>query len=253
MCRMIAKVSKVESSIMEEMTKCPYSLHYLSANGKVIDGNKERGEHRDGCGIALVNNNNILIEKRDREHAWDDSYIDFVNKAKSKIFIAHNRQTSKGLETNIEGSHPFHLFANGLSYAFSHNGTVYNYIDEAKKRNTSDTLIFFEHLIKQNESNTPQQILKRLEHIKATTNFSSLTAFLMSPAFLIAWRIFDEHDKEKISKREDYYTLYTKESDDNIVISSEPLDDDEWDMMPNNEALIITPMESQLTIEEVTL
>jgi predicted glutamine amidotransferase len=250
---MIAKVSKTESGIMEEMIKCPYSLHYLSQHGNILYGTNAKGEHRDGCGIALVNGSNIVIEKRDKEHCWDDSYIDFVSKAQSKIFIAHNRQTSKGLNSTVEGAHPFFISAHGVPYAFSHNGTVHDYIPEAQKRNTSDTLIFFEHLVKQDGDNTPGKILERLEHISKTTSYSSLTAFLMSPTYLIAWRIYNTSDKEKAVKHERYYTLYNKESNDNIVISSEPLDDDMWDSIPNNSALVITPTNSEIKIEEVTI
>lgn len=72
----------------------------------------------------------------------------------------------------------------------------------------------------------------------------------MSPEYLIVSRIFNENEKEKIEEREDYYTLYAKEGNDNIVISSEPLDDDMWDLLPNNSGLVITPQKDQLKIEE---
>ncbi|MEP7170770.1 MAG: class II glutamine amidotransferase, partial [Bacteroidota bacterium] len=248
MCRMIAKASVRETSIMDEMLNCPYSLEYLSEHGRQPDEPSQRGNHRDGCGMAFIQNNTTEIHKRDRDHALDDSYIHTVREARSKLFIAHNRLASAGLESRVEASHPFELFSQGSKYAFSHNGTIYNFVDEAKKRNTSDSFIFLEHLISKTELNDDETIIKRIISIAQSAAFSSMIAFLLAPDHLMAWRIFNEQDKSKLEKRILYYTMYMKLSKNNIVFSSEPLDDEGWTLMPNNTLLSVKPTGNRLVI-----
>src|SRR5580765_642941 len=102
MCRMIAKVSTTEASIMEEMFLCPTSLQYLSQNARQPDAPWERGQHNDGCGMAFVQNGKLESHKRDKETAWDSSYQSIASNSRSKSFIAHNRLASEGLNTSVE-------------------------------------------------------------------------------------------------------------------------------------------------------
>jgi predicted glutamine amidotransferase len=241
MCRMIAKISVNETSIMDEMLNCPYSLEYLSEHGRQPGNPSERGNHRDGCGMAFIRKDTTEVHKRDREHAWDDTYIQIAREARSKLFIAHNRLTSAGLESSVEGSHPFELFAQGSTYAFSHNGTIYNFVEEAKKRRTSDSNLFLEHLISKSEPNDDENIIMRLTAIANYSDYSSMTAFLLAPDRLIVWRIFNEKDVSKVEKRKTYYTMYMKLSKNNVVFSSEPLDDEGWTLMPNNALVSVKP------------
>ncbi|MEO5572238.1 MAG: class II glutamine amidotransferase [Bacteroidia bacterium] len=238
---MIAKVSLQETSIMDEMLNCPYSLEYLSEHGRQPNDPVKRGDHRDGCGMAFISKDRTYIHKRNREDAWNDSYIQTVKEARSKLFIAHNRLTSAGLESTIEGSHPFELFAQGSSYAFSHNGTIYNFVDEAKKRNTSDSFLFLEHLISKSEPNDDESIITRLTALASYAEYSSMTAFLLASDRLLVWRIFNDNDPSKNEKRNMYYTKFLKLSANNIVFASEPLDDKEWALLPNNTLISAKP------------
>lgn len=240
MCRMIAKVAVHETSVMDEMMNCPYSLEYLSEQGRQPDNPAQRGQHRDGCGMAFIHSNRTEIHKRDRDHAWDDSYIQTVRDARSKFFIAHNRLASGGLKPMVAASHPFSHFAQGNTYAFSHNGTIYNYLDEAKSRGTSDSYIFLEKLISETEPNDDENIIKRLTHIAKTTQFTSMIAFLLAPDRLLVWRIFNE--SEKTEDRNLYYTMYMKLAHESVVFSSEPLDDGSWTLLPNNTFVAVKPL-----------
>lgn len=243
---MIAKASVAETTIVDEMLLCPHSLKYLSENGKQPDNPNERGKHLDGCGMAFVKNNAVVIEKRDREHAWDNSYVQLSNNAKSKLFLAHNRLTSAGLESRVEGSHPFALTANGVSYGFSHNGTIYDFVDEAKKRNTSDSFLFMEHLVLQNQSNDDASVIARLKKVLSTATFSSATGFLIQPERLMVWRAFN--DKENLAVRNEYYTMFMKLKQNETIFSSEPLDDEPWALMPNYSLISVTPQGNNLQI-----
>jgi predicted glutamine amidotransferase len=61
MCRMLSKVSINETSIMDEMLSCPYSLQYLSENGRQPENPAQRGNHNDGCGLAFFEKENLQI------------------------------------------------------------------------------------------------------------------------------------------------------------------------------------------------
>ncbi len=251
MCRMIAKASVTPTNIIDEMLLCPHSLKYLSENGKQPDNPNIRGQHLDGCGMAFITDNTTEIHKRDRSHAWDASYIEIVKQAKSNLFLAHNRLTSAGLESRVEGSHPFAITANDVQYAFSHNGTIYDFVDDAKKRNTSDSQLFFEHLVLQNAVNSEEEIITRLKKIISTTTYSSATGFLLHPQSLMVWRSFNQNEKFEI--RNAYYTMYMKLKHNQVVFSSEPLDDEPWVLMPNQSLISVSPLNSKLKLNFYSL
>jgi predicted glutamine amidotransferase len=254
MCRMLAKISLQESSIMEEMLQCPYSLQYLSENGRQSSNPEQRGHHRDGCGIAFVDQSGMHIEKRRREEAWDASYIQTVREARSKVFIAHNRRTSQGLETRLEGTHPFSLEKNGIRFAFCHNGTAESYVPEALARGTADTQLFFEELIATTNHFTTEAIAESVQRIARKTQYDSISGMLITDRNeLFVWRIHDE-SPDRIERLSSYYTLYLSFRKGSVVIASEPLDDSPWVLLPNKTFLGIVPNnESTLLLEYKSL
>lgn len=232
MCRMLSKASFREVSPVSEMLNCPYSLKYLSTQGRQPSDPATRGNHNDGCGMAYFENGNLKIEKRDKEHAWDQSYVDALKKVSSKVFIGHNRLTVAGLQSNYSGTHPFYMKKGDKEFAFSHNGTIYDFIEEAKARDTSDSFIFMEKLLQEPDF-SEEFVLKQLKSIALETKYSSMIGFLMTKDKLMVWRGFDESDKELLAKRELYYTMYMQLNKEGVVFSSEPLDNGSWTLMPN--------------------
>ena len=220
MCRMIAKVSIAETSILEEMLMCPYSLSYLSENGRQPTDPEMRGKHHDGCGIAFAKNGNIEVHKRSKQDAWNDSYRNLISSQRSGLFIAHNRLASQGLEMSENGAHPFSLDAGGKTFALCHNGGIRTYIDEAIREQTSDSFLFLKKLIDISGNNDASLIFDRLREIRNQTSYSSLCAFLLSDNELFAWRIYWTHDLSKISLYEKYYTLYLSFRNDILLIAS---------------------------------
>ena len=248
MCRMIAKASITETSIMDEMLNCPHSLQYLSTEGRLPDNPKHRGHHRDGCGVAFVVNNKIEIHKRGSKNAWNDSYIKIINQARSHLFLGHNRLASAGLESKVESSHPFEITAQGIPYGFSHNGTIYSLVDEAKQRGITDSELFFESLISSTENNSEEQILQRLKALIKEYTYNSITGFLLSPRKLMVWRVFNESDSTKQEDYNLYYTMYMKLSKGTVVFSSEPLDNEPWALLPNNSYVSVEPDTDKLKV-----
>jgi len=249
MCRMIAKVSSTEASITEEMFLCPTSLHYLSQNGRQPDTPWERGDHNDGCGLAFVNNESIDIHKRDKENSWDESYQSVVQQSRSKIFIAHNRLASKGLNTSVDAAHPFFYMPGDTPYALSHNGSIKTFMTEAKELGTSDSNILLRKIVDKKESNPSLDIADIVSEIAGVTDYNSMCAFLMLPNEIMIWRIYNEKNAADIPVYEAYYTLYINLRSGNVIVSSEPLDEGNWHLLPNKTFLKIKPSSDYVHLE----
>lgn len=253
MCRMIAKVSPEASAIIEEMLLCPTSLSYLSQNGKQPSAPWLRGKHNDGCGLAFLNQGNIEIHKRDKATAWDESYQSIVKKANSQLFIAHNRLASKGLKASLEGAHPFYYKPNETPYAFSHNGSIASYHNEAVAKEISDSQILFHNLIDEKEKNQDRSFSSIVSDIAGSKSYDSLCGLLMSPDTLYAWRIYNESNPDKQEIYEAYYTLYLSMRKGSIVIASECLDTGSWLLLPNNTFISIRLCKNSLQIDYTAL
>lgn len=247
MCRMFSKASFKEVSPINEMLSCPYSLKYLSEQGRQPDNAELRGNHKDGCGMAFFENGKLKIEKRDKLHSWDKSYTDAVKKVSSKVFIGHNRLTVGGLQSNYDGTHPFYIKKNDVEFAFSHNGTIYNFMEEAKLRNTSDSFIFMEKLL-ESDKFSEEFLLKQLKFIAEEMEYSSMIGFLMSMDKLIVWRGFNDKDKEKFANRDKYYTMFFQLNNEGVIFSSEPLDNGTWTLMPNFSYIIADVLPAQINL-----
>lgn len=237
MCRMLAKVSLMPTSIYDEMLLCPYSMHYLSKSGKMAEDPDTHGEHNDGCGIAFVKNGQLEIHKRDKEHSWDSSYRLIIENVQSNLFIAHNRKASKDLEIDEKRSHPF-LYH---SFAFCHNGSVHSLMDDAIDTGVTDTELFLKELIDKAENTSSQGIFNSLNVLANKYEFSSLTGMLMNTHELFAWRIYNDRNKERAKRFEEYYTLWMKKNEGSVVIASEPLDNEHWEKLPNYIFLHLKP------------
>lgn len=249
MCRMIAKISVDKTGILEEMLACPYSLKYLSENGRQPGNPDQRGMHHDGCGMAFSANGNVAVHRRSKENAWDESYCNVARTAQSQIFIAHNRLASEGLEISEQVSHPFIISAGEKTFALCHNGGVRTYMAEAISKHTSDSFIFLQKLIDENGENEADDIFKKLKQIAEETEFGSLCSFLISQHDLYVWRIYSNKDQSRIRDFEKYYTLYMSWRNGSALFSSEPLDDKSWMLLENNSFLHLSVAEHALHME----
>jgi predicted glutamine amidotransferase len=234
--------------ILDEMMRCPYSLQYLSRNGRQPDDPGMRGSHDDGCGMAFSKNGSMEVHRRDRNNAWDESYRQLAETVSTNVFIAHNRLASKGLEVNENGAHPFSITVKGKTFALCHNGGIKNYMEEAKQMNTSDSFIFLQKLISTTNENDSESIFKRLSSIAKETSYSSLCAYLITGNELYVWRIYSEQDPGKKESYEKYYTLYMVMRSNAVLFSSEPLDEEPWMLLENNSFIHIQRKEKELKI-----
>jgi len=234
---MISRISVASSPILEEMLTCPHSLKYLSENGRQPNDPDARGKHNDGCGMAFSTDGGIEVHRRSRENAWNESYVSLAKNVSTKIFLAHNRLASKGLDANEKGAHPFSITAAGQTFALCHNGSVYDYMEEAKKEQTSDSMIFLRKLIDVTGNNNAESITGRLASIARETSYSSLCSFLITTDQLFVWRIYNDGDTEKKDLYEKYYTIHMLQRSDATLFSSEPLTDEPWTLLQNQSML----------------
>jgi predicted glutamine amidotransferase len=249
MCRMLAKISVDETGILDEMLMCPYSLKYLSQNGWQPADPETRGRHLDGCGMAFSTGESVEVHKRSKENAWDESYQQLARTSRSKIFLAHNRLASEGLETTAGATHPFSISAKDNTFALCHNGGIRTFMPEAKQNHTSDSLIFLQRLIDASGKNDGDSIFSRLTNIAANTDYSSLCAFLISENDLFVWRVFNDTVSAKAADYEKYYTLYMSLKKNSILFSSEPLDDSSWMLIENKTFLHLQVQTNNIAIQ----
>jgi predicted glutamine amidotransferase len=246
---MISKISVEQTGILEEMLRCPYSLKYLSENGRQPGDADVRGLHHDGCGMAFSKNGTVEIHKRPKEKAWDESYQQLARTATSRIFIAHNRLASQGLEMNEKATHPFSTTAAGKTFALCHNGGIRTYMEEARQAHTSDSFIFLRKLIDPSGKNDKDSIFQRLADVSRETSYGSLCAFLLSDSELFVWRIYSESEPARVEAYEKYYTLYMTFRKDAALFSSEPLDESPWMLLPNNSMMHLQVKDARIVID----
>lgn len=229
MCRMAGKISVTSEPVAFELLDASHSLRQQADSACRYECGE--GPHRDGCGIAWLENGKIQLEKRSREDAWDASFEDKVRGISTSIFIAHNRFATSSPIVNVEGAHPFVREVNGAQYAFCHNGTVHTYLEEARKQGVPDSRIIFDNLLLANEPNDAAHIRARVQNIAQKTEYTSMSGLLISKDKLYLWRVFDESKDAQLRNR--YYTLYVKQSKGAVTVASEPLDGEGWELIPN--------------------
>jgi len=254
MCRMLAKVSVLPENLEQETLLAECGLEYLSRQGRQPSDPGTRGPHHDGTGMAWEHEGKIIVEKRTAEHVWDESYQTKIKSTFSRAFIAHNRLASPGLTINPESVHPFLRTVNGQTYAFCHNGAISSFFDEANARGTSDSLLFFEQLVREGHENSPAEILQRLAALEASVQYKSMTAMLLAPGFMLCWRLYNERSLSQKALYEDYYTLYLNHNNQRTVIASEPLNADSgWTKLPNKTVYTFRYAQPQIEIIKAEL
>ena len=254
MCRMLAKVSVQPTGIMKELEQCPNSLMWLSENGRKSHDPDVRGLHNDGCGMAYVDDQGVLHFKRfGKQEFWSNDYREFASAAQSKLYIAHNRFASEGLDTAVNGAHPFTINKFGMQLAFCHNGGVDTYMKEARTRETSDSEILLEKITENISELSVKALANELSTIAASTDYSSITGFLLARNELYIWRIFNEKRKSDFDKLSRYYTLYFSIRHNEVLIASEPLDEGEWQLLPNYKLLSLKPSPDDIEMHLVDL
>lgn len=239
MCRMLAKVAIQPFNPAYELLEAPHSLRIQSQCGRQPDAPDTCGPHASGCGMAWPANTGLEIEKRGPDDRWDDSFVALVKTLRTPAILAHNRLASPGLKVDVRTSHPFAENFRGTPAAFCHNGGVFNLMDEAKTKETTDSQLFFSALLAKLSSLDHAELASALKQFADTWRYTSLSGMLLTPTTLHVWRCYDQKNRRR-ADFEKYYTLWVKRTD-GICIASEPVDQlSGWELMPNRALLSIS-------------
>ncbi len=111
MCELLAISSRQASAVT-------YSLPEFAMNGSALRSN------RSGWGIAFAGDKDALLIK-EPEPAVASPWVDFIaqQKIESRCVIAHVRYATRGANT-LENTHPFKRALAGHMQLFAHNGTL---------------------------------------------------------------------------------------------------------------------------------
>ncbi|MFW9778116.1 MAG: class II glutamine amidotransferase [Candidatus Heimdallarchaeota archaeon] len=165
-----------------------------------------------------------------------------------KVFLGHLRLASPGIGCTLPNTHPFFCNANGTSWAFIHNGTVYDPLSLernpsfALNSDDSDTEIFFHHILSKlnwMENIPPETLFRQMITIYKSmlVPFSALNTILSngSELYVVRWA----------SQDTSYYTLYYAQLSAAVVVCSEPiithrLPLSSWKLLPNSSFTLIS-------------
>jgi predicted glutamine amidotransferase len=220
-------------------------------SGHIPPGENQTPGHKDGWGIAMLNQSNTAMMPVIRQlgaASETSSFREALSTAAAtpSILMCHLRKASDIIPITLSNAHPF--CHNG--WAIIHNGTVFN--SESLPRDPelkpssdgSDTEHFFHYLLtkignRPADQTTGQAIANAAASI--STEYSALNCILSNGRQLYALRQYKQWDE--------YYTLYTYELPGAVLISSQPVElpqlkPDNWNLLANNLLLKIhdTPL-----------
>ena len=229
---MLAKVSPRDDSPQKEFIDAERSLKKQSACG-CVPPNDPPG-HADGCGVAFVRDSNIVIVRRGKEDAWNETFLETVRRIRSQLSVGHNRKASSGLTAGKVGpdcAHPFQGDFKGTRLAFCQNGTIRAVMKDANARSVTDSQIFLEAILGGVERLDADCLTARVSELAAqygamAGGYTSLTSFLMTPSQLFAWLLYWPGDRSRAPSAwyPGYYTLWFRQTNDGVLVASEPID-----------------------------
>ncbi len=183
--------------------------------------------HSDGWGMSCYDQNDLLI-KKSSDPIWKDDTVS----AKALSAIIHARKASFG-KANLLFSHPFIFEKKGKIWSFAHNGTIYN-LSKKKEKGEIDTQFYAKKFIenlKQDPIRSIESTIKELTEI-SKDKFTSMNALILNGEILLGVR-YVKDDKD------DYHTLFYFEDEDQMSISTEPLDS-RWTPLRSGEFIMAT-------------
>ena len=227
MCRLMGFAASKETSLSDISGE-----HFLEFT-KLAD------RHRDGWGIST----DAHLLKEITPARESQNFMDAVAE-REEAALLHFRFASTGINVQESNSHPF--MRDGIS--FIHNGTIKPavtidpFVDADlldSMSGTTDSERYFLAIISAARKNPLHEaFLQTVRNIKATGNFSSLNAMLLSSDQYI---VVSEHDNTRIPKEEplDYYRLSYKKDSEGVVVASSGWNQSGWVEIPNHTMMVV--------------
>jgi glutamine amidotransferase len=165
--------------------------------------------HGDGFGLAIAGD--ARLGYNSVRSIWEDT----PPLIESRLGIVHARKASTGYAVNPDHVHPFYGVVRGKSYAFCHNGTIFDF---ASIPGTIDTQRYFELVLNHMERRSPAEALGRAANFVADNfRYTSLNAFLTD--FESIWVLRLNAEKNDLD-----HGLYLYERDGIKIVASEPVE-----------------------------
>jgi len=211
----------------------------LARSGAVMAGDPPG--HEDGWGLAFYREGGLVVHKSGVNLLEEtDKVFGPLSAVKtSPVMIIHLR---KSAWTNTSSARHAHPFLRGNTVFFL-NGVVYDYQGllpaitlPGLEADARDTEVFFYHIMSGDRRDLGRAFLGSVATIKEKHTYSALNCLFSDGEKLFAYRDW--------AKEADYYSLYKAFSENSWFVSSEPLDESmQWDMMRQDEFLVIDPRE----------
>ena len=231
MCRMIAATGRVDLSLLRPALlrmadNCnPGYEHERSPLGKKYC-------HEDGWGAAWLEDGELRYLRSPRSCLEDPDFARLDGIA-TGLAILHARRASSEGTVSLANTHPFLETRGGRSYAFCHNGTVFDCApiaptDGWQPQGGIDSELLAHHVIRHLDPRDPERsVLASLEGIE---DYSSLHSLLACTEWILA--ITKRHPEKS---RPGYHALFEARNETLHVVATEPLPGlglEQWRRLP---------------------
>lgn len=251
MCRLLGILSRREIS--------PYP--YIFEAKYCILKQAEYEKHEDGWGLCNIENGKISLVANSTKCLIDskEEVANLVKSIKTRHFIffirlaSNPRNIDRDAIIKVEATQPFYY----NEIAFAHNGTIF-FPDEIYKkianyrltpRSLNDSEIYFLAFLKYlEEEYDVYSALKKTENLFISTfkelnankpyPFSSMNVIISYKGKLFVYNRYNSKYKISVKDKErEYYLMCYYLDEDKIVVSSEPIDDNDWKDLGNGRFL----------------
>ncbi len=238
MCRHLAYIGKVKS-LEQVLIKHKHSLLDMAFKPIEMENAKLNA---DGFGIGWVSKKKFFVYKNILP-IWNDSNLEAITKNISSNFILANvRSATEANDLSFNNTHPFKY----KDFIFSHNGFIKNFNDKCKQKiinyissdlfskikgtTDSEYIFYLFIMIYKKANNIPRAIKETLKFLKQSCKEAMVNILLA------------RNKNNQISIYATKYAInlnppslyYLKENDQNLLISSEKLDERIWISIKNN-------------------
>jgi len=208
-----------------------------------------RGPHNSGWGIAYLEKGKWKIFKEGKLDVKKYNF-EIIRKIESKKIFIHLRKASTGSEST-RNAHPFEY----SGWIFAHNGRmeINKLIPHLNTKfrhlltSETDSEVFF-YLIMQNLEETQDIYISIKDALKVVRKYDyvGLNFILSNKDKTYVYREVNPKSKELF----DYYSLHYLVKDDQIIISSDSLDDNNWIKLELRQLITI---DSNLELNKINL
>ncbi|MBI2103051.1 class II glutamine amidotransferase [Candidatus Woesearchaeota archaeon] len=248
MCRMLLAIGNVQLPTVVDAIK-----HMALDQTFLHERNEKTGlgsrQHKDGWGIAFIDNKNNLFIHRSTDAIFNDPLISSLP-SKTTFALLHTRAASVG-NVCLENTHPFYYKdKTGTEHVFCHNGTIredIGYNPELKLQGTTDSEKIFFSIISQIQKDEKKgnkdyrtALQKALNQLPTERDSNFIFSTKKSSYITSSW-----------TKYPRYLQMWIGRGKDLLIISSEKIEslsDLNWKPITKNSIIEVNHLTLQSTI-----